>query len=52
MTLQQLYDRGYAIGTGARVRHIPSGGEYIMANTDEYEWAAIDLTFGNRWRDR
>ena len=51
MTLSQLYERGYAIGTGYRVRHIPTGNVYIMANTADYMWAAISLTYGNRWRD-
>jgi hypothetical protein len=51
MTLTQLYARGYALGTGAHVRHTPTGEEYILANVADYMWCAISIMSGNRWRD-
>jgi hypothetical protein len=51
MTLTELYARGYAIGTGARIRQIGTDEEFILANISDYVWCAVSLVSGNRWRD-
>jgi hypothetical protein len=51
MLVSQLYNRGYALGTGAKVRNVQDGDTYVLANVDEYKWCAINVRTGDRHRD-
>ena len=48
MNVKQLYERGYALGTGARVRSNVTGEVFILANTGEYMQCAINIITGGR----
>lgn len=51
MNVQQLYDRGYALGTGAKVKNIQDGDTYVLANVADYKWCAINVRTGDRHRE-
>lgn len=51
MNVQQLYERGYALGTGAKLAYPETGDTYVLANTQEFEMCAINIRTGNRFRD-
>jgi hypothetical protein len=51
MKVSELYDRGYALGTGAKLRNEQDGDTYVLGCVAEYKWVAINVRTGDRHRD-